>query len=172
MLHFYLFKNVYSFSLLYILFLCPSVSNVYNNNRSIFFSHITIRYPASNGDIKKYNFTQGWLNSYCLPSALSYPFIAQHDHTNERSRSIRFLFSSSLELYRAYALVYLSIPHLCCYWFICKMFDVFVSVYFLFCIHIASCCVRFYAFAFCISIMLMVFVFVAFAYFHVNVKRY
>ena len=59
------------------------------------------------------NFTQGWLNSYCLSSALSCPLIVQNKWCNERSWSRRFVFSASQELYLENIVVCALCTHCC-----------------------------------------------------------
>ena len=66
---------------------------------SIFFE-LNYSLFCSQRRFSKCNFTQGRLNSYCLSSALSCPFIVQHIQSNKRSWIRRFAFSPSRELYR------------------------------------------------------------------------
>ena len=98
---------MFSFSLLYTLFMCSTVSNLHNNNNWLF-DNLLIQLFAIL--LTKEIF---WLNYYWVSSTLSCPFIFQHDQSNGHSWSRRFSFSSR-ELHREYALAYLSIPH--AYW--------------------------------------------------------
>ena len=91
-------------------------------------------------------------NSYPVWQALSYAHVFS-------------LFSEkSIAKASICAFSYLSVPHVCCCWFIWKAFN--VCVYTLTLVAFA-----FVVFSFSISFVMMVFVFVAFAYyFHVNVS--
>ena len=46
------------------------------------------------------NFTQGWLNSYCVLIAIFVPFICTRLQSAERSQSRMFIMSPSREIYR------------------------------------------------------------------------
>ena len=93
---------------------CSNLYNAYNNNYNYNnYLFVTIRYSAHNlyvstntYSLGSYsnefqtttvlftrNFTQDRLNSYCLPSALSFSFIVQHNQYKERSWSRTFVFS-------------------------------------------------------------------------------
>ena len=69
------------------------------------------------------NFTQGWLNSYCLMSALSCPVIVLHKQSNERSWSRMFVFSLSRELYCNFIIFCVHIV-VCAFTYLSIMLDV------------------------------------------------
>ena len=100
-------KHVSSFSLCNTLFMCDTVSNLYNNN---FLFHILLtqlfdilltteifkpRLFCSHGTSHNIDFDSYWLPVACF----IWPFIVQHNQYNERSWSRTFVFSLSWELY-------------------------------------------------------------------------
>ena len=128
---------------------CATVSNLCNRNyllvillyTSVLLSTKNCSVDIYNSDLQTTtvsftcNFIQGWLNSYYSPSALSCPFIVQHNHSNERSWSRTFMFSPARELYchlifvcvlrpyfclcvRIFVYPFLFSHACCCFWFI------------------------------------------------------
>ena len=99
-----------------ILFVCVTVSNLYNNNclfhiflcshplrKQQHFFVRSVKQKSSNHDYslhKQRVFTHDWLNYYYSLSVLSCLFIILHKQSDERSWSRMFVFSLSQEMYR------------------------------------------------------------------------
>ena len=120
-------------SLLYVLFICVTVSNLCNNDCLFDIllclqpfckrQHLLVRFIQRRSSNHYYSlqtqrdFTQCRLNSYCLSSALSCLFIVLRQQSNERSWSRIFVLSLSRDF-------------------------IATSFLFVYCVHIASCCIR------------------------------
>ena len=129
----------------------------------------TLQWPSLNPDRSLHTqcvFTQGWLNYYYTPSALSCTII--NARSDEGSWSVTLGVSPSQKLFylvvciMLVALAYLSIPHAC--WFTCLL-DLLVCI----CVMCILYTLPLVALSLSISFTLMIFVLAAFAYcFHVK----
>ena len=150
-----------------------------------YFSHTTIRYSAhklfvstNTASLDLYceelqattllltcNFTQSWLNSYWLSSALSCPFVVQHDKSNEfgvvglRSSLLETSIATAFVCMRNLILVCFFFPHACYFWFACWM-DLLVRI----CVVYIVYTLPLVGLSSSISFSLMIFVLVAFVY--------
>ena len=119
---------------------------------------------SSQRRISNRNFTQGWLSYYHCSRLCS---ICAHFQPTECSQIRMLMISPSRESIATACVCtfsHLSVAFAYCCWFILKMFDVFVSVYFCIVYSLSLVAFAFVVYVLSICFILMIFVLVAFVY--------